>query len=398
MRIFNSRVRVKANWNDSTVVSFGGSSPISLRFWNGVSGPGSDYINVTINTRPSSFGNASWDVQVFTQQTGTIYNSGSMPMTAGLLGDTDIQISVGHDKGSGNCDIAINVTNTRHLFAWAGGLSNYSPLSPIYDWEASFNASHIEQGQYSCSELEVDASQLTAPQSIGTSEAFGLLTIPPLPGTEITPYSILSEEAFGAPITSVGLVYILPDSIPSVEAWGLPTLTKTTYPFSILPEPTEPLSGDMRLYFDVDKQYGEIGLADRDVERDPGLETAVIITLLTDRRADEDDDLPDDNGYKGGSWQDGVPVVEGYLTGTKLWLLRRSKTVDEIPTLAKQFLTEGFQWMIDDGVVESVLVAVERRRDIENTLGMSLSFVRPNEPTIFYKFFYNWEEQLLRRQ
>lgn len=398
LRVFSSKIIAKANWNDSTVVSFGGSSSMQLKFSNGLSGPTGDDIVVDIQTRPVSFGVANWVVQVFTNQTGTIYNSGVMAMSAGLLGDTEVHIDIGVDKGSGFCDIYVSVLNTRHSFGWATTISNYHPKSDINNWFAGFSGSHIEHGQYSCSELELIAASVTAPQSIGSSEAFGLLTVPPLPGSEIDPHGISSEESFGTPIISVGLVYILLNSILSSEAWGLPTLIKNTYPFSVLPEPAEPLSGDMRLYFDVNKQYGEIGLADRDVERDPGLETAIIITLLTDRRADEDDSLPDYNGYKGGSWQDGIPVVDGYLMGTKLWLLRRSKTIDEVPTLAKQFLNEGFQWMIDDGVVETVSVAVERRRDIVNTLGISLSFIRPNEPTIFFKFFYNWEEQLLRRQ
>ena len=83
--------------------------------------------------------------------------------------------------------------------------------------------------------------------------------------------------------------------------------------------------------------------------------------------------------------------------GTKLWLLQRSKTIDEIPAITKEYLLDGFSWMIDDGIIDSVEISVERRRDLKTTIAFGLTFYRPEGNSIFYSFYYNWEAQLLRR-
>lgn len=235
---------------------------------------------------------------------------------------------------------------------------------------------------------------------------------PPQPGTQ--PYnnatlgSLLSDYTtglWGNPRTGIGAAFfnegqvIELTGIPSEEAWGLPSINRITTVISGLP-PAEPArEGDIRLYFDTLDQYGEILPVDRDVDRDPGFETAVIITLGTDKYAEEGDPLPEDSGYRGGWWGDAVPPVSDYQMGTKLWLLKRAKTVTEIPAIAKEYLLDGFQWMIDDEIVETINVSVERRRDMKTTLAFTLEFIKPEiTDSIFYKFFYNWEAQILRRQ
>lgn len=193
---------------------------------------------------------------------------------------------------------------------------------------------------------------------------------------------------------------IQPNSITSGEAFGTVIVEKTTQPYSSisLPPPVS-TKGDIRISFDQYAQYADLILADRDVDRDGGFETAVLITLLTDKRADEEDSLPDDGGYKGGWWGDSVPVVPDYRMGTKLWLLQRSKTTTDIPARAEEYLKEGFQWLIDDGIVESFEVSAERLDvGVSSILSLSLSFKKSSEQTVSYKFYFNWQEQILRRQ
>lgn len=214
--------------------------------------------------------------------------------------------------------------------------------------------------------------------------------VPPIEPPSIGPQSVVGSPDLNQLDQAVGTT-----SIPTEEAFGTLEVDITTQPdslLSLLPQVSR--EGDIRIVMDPNEQYGELILADRDVDRDGGFETAVIITLLTDRRADIEDPLPDDAGYRGGSWHDSIPVVEGYEQGTKLWLLHRSKTLIEIPTTAEQYLREGFQWMIDDEIVESLDVNVVR---FEKILTISISFTKPEGATIFYKFFYNWEKQILRR-
>ena len=211
-------------------------------------------------------------------------------------------------------------------------------------------------------------------------------------------YGIGSGEVWGNPSILEMESFILPNSIPSSEAFGIPSINITTTIQSALAPPSPAKEGDIRITFDVNEQFVDMILADRDVDRDDGLETAVLITLLTDKHADLGDPLPDDSGYRGGWFGDSLPVVPDYQMGTKLWLLQRAKTVTEIPAIAKEYLLDGFKWMIEDGIVKSVDVTVERRRDLRATLAFTLSFVKPEGTSIFYRFYYNWEAQLLRRQ
>jgi phage gp46-like protein len=232
---------------------------------------------------------------------------------------------------------------------------------------------------------------------IPSGEAFGTPTV--LAGNvNVSPVGIASEEAFGSPSGVPENVNVAPDSIPSGEAFGAPSVNITTTVQSALPPPSPAKEGDIRIAFDQYDQFADFILADRDVDRDDGLETAVLITLLTDKHADAGDPLPDDSGYRGGWFGDSLPVVPDYKMGTKLWLLQRAKTVTEIPAIAKEHLLDGFKWMIEDGIVKSVDVTVERRRDLKTTLAFTISFTKPEGTTIFYSFYYNWEAQLLRRQ
>ena len=100
----------------------------------------------------------------------------------------------------------------------------------------------------------------------------------------------------------------------------------------------------------------------QDFESDEGLETAVIISLFSDRRAADDDILPDENNpNKRGWWGD--LVSERDQIGSRLWLLDRSKTTSDILVKAKQYAEEALKWMVDDGVAAKIVVETERQGD-----------------------------------
>ena len=127
---------------------------------------------------------------------------------------------------------------------------------------------------------------------------------------------------------------------------------------------------------------------------------AVLITLISDKRADDDDILPDEGGYKGGWWGDDLPFVPGDLIGWKGWLLRRSKAISTVIAEAEDFLRDGFQWMFDDGIIEDLEINVVRDDKIldmgSSVLLISLKFVRPGKQDVFFQYHFNWESQLLR--
>jgi phage gp46-like protein len=81
------------------------------------------------------------------------------------------------------------------------------------------------------------------------------------------------------------------------------------------------------------------------------VETAVLISLYTDRLADVDDVLPNARpGYPGdrrGWWGDDPQN----RIGSRLWLLNRVKGPLNVAARAQDYAAEALQWMINDGVV-----------------------------------------------
>jgi phage gp46-like protein len=123
---------------------------------------------------------------------------------------------------------------------------------------------------------------------------------------------------------------------------------------------------------------------------DPGrdLETAAIISLFTDRRAADDDPLPDAGGRRG-FWGDTFPVKPGDRIGSRLWLLHREKRTPQTLARAREYAREALAWMVEDGVAEQVetLVAYDKYRlDI---MLVQVDIYRPTGKESL-KFDYAW--------
>ena len=107
---------------------------------------------------------------------------------------------------------------------------------------------------------------------------------------------------------------------------------------------------------------GDFLFTDNDFEMDDGLATAVVISLFTDQRATVDDPLPDPRTTdRRGWWGDKLlPYDSGDEIGSKLWLLERSKTTEQVLSKAEEYAKKSLEWMIKDGIVKSVEVVAER--------------------------------------
>lgn len=88
------------------------------------------------------------------------------------------------------------------------------------------------------------------------------------------------------------------------------------------------------------------------------LSRAVVISLLTWRRADTGDVYDGSNKY--GWWGDTYPVEPGDKIGSKLWQLLRRKLTDDVIAEVEEVSRDSLQWMIDDGICSNVDVSVER--------------------------------------
>jgi phage gp46-like protein len=118
------------------------------------------------------------------------------------------------------------------------------------------------------------------------------------------------------------------------------------------------------------------------------LQTAVYISLFTDRLANEDDPLPDTDNRRG-FWSDSVsPLLDGVLIGSRLWLLYREKQTAETANRARLYTEEALQWLIDLEIVKKLSVSAEWVK--QGVLGLGISLEKPDAKEKYY-YEYVWQ-------
>jgi phage gp46-like protein len=149
---------------------------------------------------------------------------------------------------------------------------------------------------------------------------------------------------------------------------------------------------DIKLRFDPDLLEGDFLFSNNDLEMDDGIGTAVLISLFTDRRANDDDELPDEQGSKRGWVGDLIdPVVTGDQIGSRLWLLERSKITQETLNLAEEYAQEALEWLIDDGVAQTVTVTAEEQRLIDgDRLNLTVEIFKSDGDNVVFNFDDLW--------
>ena len=114
------------------------------------------------------------------------------------------------------------------------------------------------------------------------------------------------------------------------------------------------------------------------------LTRAVINSLFSWRRANDDDELPGVSRF--GWWGDTFEVDDKF--GSRLWLLSRAKITDQTPKQAQEYAEEALAWLVTDGVAADVIVTVERAT--ADRLDMLVEVVKPNDTTESLRFQNMW--------
>ncbi len=131
---------------------------------------------------------------------------------------------------------------------------------------------------------------------------------------------------------------------------------------------------------------GDWQIAGADLLAGDDLETAVLISLFSDRVALPDDVIPDGTSDPRGWWADDP----AHPIGSRLWLLARAKQTAETLASAEDYIVEALQWMIDDGVVAAVDVVVQWVR--ARTLGAQITLRRVDGTTRPLNFAWAWAQ------
>lgn len=95
------------------------------------------------------------------------------------------------------------------------------------------------------------------------------------------------------------------------------------------------------------------------------LETAFIVSLMTDALADVDEVLPDptDDDRRGwwADWQ-AKDIWNAPPIGSRLWLLKREKWTEEVRLRAEDYIREALQWFLDENIGTRLDVTAVRTR------------------------------------
>jgi len=144
---------------------------------------------------------------------------------------------------------------------------------------------------------------------------------------------------------------------------------------------------DTATIWDVQNGRGDWVLVGQKLQDGNDLETAVIISLFTDRIAAPDDVIPDGSTNPRGWWGDTDPR---YPIGSRLWLLDRSTQTQAVLNRCQDYCAEALQWLIDDGVAASVDVnAFFPAREM---LGVEITINRTDGTTVPLKFQWSWKQ------
>lgn len=145
---------------------------------------------------------------------------------------------------------------------------------------------------------------------------------------------------------------------------------------------------DLRtIFIDMD-QGADLALETFALASDDGLETAVVLSLFTDARARDDDTLPAGQTDRRGWWAAAFPAVAGDRFGSRLWLLRRSKQLQESLIVAREYAEEALAWLVEDGAASKVEVETFIARF--EIMGMIVRIYRPDGSTAPYRFETLW--------
>ncbi len=144
---------------------------------------------------------------------------------------------------------------------------------------------------------------------------------------------------------------------------------------------------DLRLAFDGLET--DLVLEDDDVARDEGLETAILISLFTDRWVDQAQ-LPQGETDPRGWWADLLNDDPSDEIGSRLWTLARAKPTGETLESAREFATEALQWLLDDGIASAVAVTTEYPERGRMSIGVNVT--RPSGDTGRFRFVWTMSD------
>lgn len=145
---------------------------------------------------------------------------------------------------------------------------------------------------------------------------------------------------------------------------------------------------DIALLLQGGQPNADIGILNGDLITNKDLQSAIIISLLCNRLA-EVGDVPTGTDRQGW-WGDTYLTNNGFLIGSRLWLLHRANATQETANLAQSYCLEALQWLITQGVANSISVQAEINGLY--ALLISIQIYKPDTTVETFQFEYVWSQ------
>lgn len=138
--------------------------------------------------------------------------------------------------------------------------------------------------------------------------------------------------------------------------------------------------------------FADLAIVDGDLGADEGLETAVLISLFTDRFVPKEE-LPDGIEDSRGWWADALSEIPEDKIGSRIWLLDRGKLDLKTKNRMKDFADEALAWMLSEGIASKVEVTTLL---VQNTrIELNVKIYKPDGDNIPFRFL--WDGQAMKR-
>lgn len=131
------------------------------------------------------------------------------------------------------------------------------------------------------------------------------------------------------------------------------------------------------------ENYYDITFTDGDFTLTRGLITAFMMSVFCEVRDDSIEVPQQRGGWAGNQLQ----PIEGYQQGSLIWTLYQSNTASDVSTQAQQFISDGLQWLIDDGIAKDI--EVETNIVANDKMEVKITATR-NDDTQDVAFFDLW--------
>jgi len=144
---------------------------------------------------------------------------------------------------------------------------------------------------------------------------------------------------------------------------------------------------DIAIVWNPLQGYGDWVMGDGDIQTGSDLETAVLVSLFTDRVATPDYvPAPGDTDTRGW-WAD---AYNQDAIGSNIWQLERHVKTDATLNEAIAMANNALQWLIDDGVASAVSVTAEWQGSEALMLAMAISITEPNGSVQAFNYSWAW--------